>query len=81
MNVNVTFNLVNTQAQQCTCSRHGYVSIYCGPHILRPPIQPEKGGFKLKAVLKWRDISVENERVVSLLSSLKIKRNLKMERS
>ncbi len=27
--------------------------IYSGPCILRPPIQPEKYGLKLKMVLKW----------------------------
>ncbi len=29
-----------------------------GPCILGPPLQPEKYGLKLKAVLKWRDIYI-----------------------
>ncbi len=33
---------------------------YIGPSILRPPSKPEKSGLKLKVVLKWRDICIEN---------------------
>ncbi len=30
--------------------------IYHHPCILRPPVQPEKNGLKLKVVLKWKDV-------------------------
>ncbi len=46
--------------------------IYSGPCILRPPLQPERYGLKLKVVLKWRDIYIENIRMVSLTAGLKI---------
>ncbi len=46
---------------------------YSGPCDLRPPIQPEKYGLKLKVVLKYRDIYTENIQVVSLISGLKMK--------
>ncbi len=39
--------------------------IYSGPCILRPAI-------KLEVVLKWRDISDENRRTVSLLAGFKM---------
>ena len=55
------------------------LSLYSGPCILRPPIQPEKYGIKLKVVLKWRDIYVAYIsvyiRVVSLMATLKIEGN------
>ncbi len=38
---------------------------YSDPCILRPPVQPWEYGFKLKVVLKWRDIIyIENITVV-----------------
>ncbi len=43
---------------------------YSGPCILRPPLQPEKYGLKLKVVLKWRDVYTENIRMVSLIAGL-----------
>ncbi len=61
-------------------------SLYSGPCILRPPLQPRKYGLKLEVVLKWGDINTENIRVVSLISdnSLKIegivkRRGLKLQ--
>ncbi len=42
-----------------------------GPCILRPPIQPEKCGRKLKTVLKLRDICIENVRMASVMADLK----------
>ncbi len=39
----------------CTCT-------YSVPYILRPPIQAEKCGLKLKVVLKWRNIYIGNGR-------------------
>ncbi len=43
------------------------LSLYSGPCILRPiTIQPEEYGLKLKMVLKWRDIYIENITVVLL---------------
>ncbi len=46
--------------------------MYSGPCDLRLPIQPAKYGLKLKVVLKQRDVSTKDIRVVSLISSLKI---------
>ncbi len=43
------------------------------PCILRPSLQPEKYGLKLKIVLKWSDIYIENTRMMSLIAGLKIK--------
>ncbi len=43
-----------------------------GPCILRPPLQPLNFGLKLMVVLKWRDIYIENIRMVSLIAGLKI---------
>ncbi len=40
---------------------------YSGPCILRPPAHPVKCGLKLKVVLKWRDLYIENIRVMSLV--------------
>ncbi len=34
--------------------------------LLRPPIQPERCDLNLKVILKWRDIYIENIRLVSL---------------
>ncbi len=45
---------------------------YGDPCILRPLVQPEKYCLKLEVVLKWRDIYVENIRVVSLMAGLKM---------
>ena len=42
---------------------------YRGPCILRPP---EKYGLKLKVVLKWRDIYIDNIRIVLLIAALKM---------
>ncbi len=36
--------------------------VYIGPCILRPLIDPDKCGLKLKVVLKWRHIYVENKK-------------------
>ena len=41
--------------------------------IFRPTIQPEKYGLELGVVLKWRDIYIENIRVVSLIRWLILK--------
>ncbi len=49
---------------------------YSAPCILRPPIQPEECGLKLKVVFEWRDIYIENIGVVSLMAGLKIEGNL-----
>ncbi len=46
--------------------------LYSGPCILRPSHQPEIYGLKLKVVLKWRDVYIENIKVVSLIAGLKI---------
>ncbi len=54
------------------CVIHILICVYSGPHILRPPLQPEHYGLKLKVVLKWRDVYIENIRVVSLTASPKI---------
>ncbi len=61
-----------------------WVSIYSGPCILRPPLQPDKYGLKLEVVLKWRDIYTENIRMVILTAGLKMEgivkwRDLKSE--
>ncbi len=45
---------------------------YSGPCDLRPPIQPAKYGLKLKVVLKWKDIHIENIRIVLLIAGLKM---------
>ncbi len=51
---------------------------YSCPCILRPPIQPEKYGFKLKVVLKWKDNCIENIRfVLSLIAVLKVEEFVK----
>ena len=42
------------------------IHMYSGPCILRPHVQPEEYGLKLKVVLKWRDIYIENITVVLL---------------
>ncbi len=47
-------------------------SYYSGPCILRPPLQPEKYGLKLQVVLKWRDIYIENIRIMLLIAGLKM---------
>ncbi len=41
------------------------------PAFLRPLLQPEKYGLKLE-VLKWKDIYIENIRMVSLIAGLKM---------
>ncbi len=46
--------------------------MYSGPHILKPHVQSEKYGLKLKVILKWRDIYIENIRVVLLMANHKI---------
>ena len=45
---------------------------YSSPCILRLPLQPLNFGLKLKVVLNWRDIGIENIRMVSLIAGLKI---------
>ncbi len=57
-----------------------------GPCILRPLIQTEKCGLKLKAVLKWRDTYIGNIWKVSVMAGrkiegLKIEGSLKKEQS
>ncbi len=54
---------------------------YSAPCILRPSIQPEKYGLKFKLVLKWRDIYVENIRVVSVIAGLKMQGIVKLRGS
>ncbi len=46
--------------------------MYSGPCISRPPLQPQKYGLKWEVVLKWRDIYIENIRLVSLMAGLKM---------
>ncbi len=46
------------------------------PALLRPCVQPEKHGLKLKMVLKWRDNYVEFW-FVSLIAALKMERVVK----
>ena len=41
--------------------------LYSGPCILRTPLLPEIVGLKLQVVLKWRDIYIENVKMVSLI--------------
>ncbi len=48
-----------------------FACIYSGPCILRPPLQSEKYGLNWEVVLKWRDIYIENARMVSLMADLK----------
>ncbi len=43
---------------------------YRGHCILRPPVQPEQYGLKLKVVLKWRGIYIENVKVVPVMANL-----------
>ncbi len=45
---------------------------HSGPCILRPPLQPEKYGLNLEVVLKWRDIYIENIRIVLLIGGFKM---------
>ncbi len=47
-------------------------TLYSGPSILRPPLQPEKYGLKLEVVIKCRDIYIENKTILSLVASLKM---------
>ena len=42
------------------------VSLYCGPCMVRPATQPDKGGLKLKVTLKWRDIYISNRKLAEL---------------
>ena len=51
--------------------------MYSGPCILTTSLQPEKYGLKLKVVLKWRDIYVENIRKMLLIAGLKIEEIVK----
>ena len=44
-----------------------YIFIYSGPCILRPPLRPQNFDLKLEVVLKWRDIYIENMRMVASL--------------
>ncbi len=37
----------------------------------RPPLQPEEYGIKLEVVLKWKDIYIENIRMLSLIDGFK----------
>ncbi len=43
----------------CAYSLNSDLLLYNGPYILRPPIQTEKCGLKVKVVLKWRDVYAE----------------------
>ncbi len=53
---------------------------YSSPCILRPPIQPEKHGLKLKVVLKWKDIYIENITCITCIrAGVTDNLNLKME--
>ncbi len=45
--------------------------MYSGPCILRPHIQPEKYGLKMKVILKWKDIYIEN--MSAVIDDLKMK--------
>ncbi len=49
---------------------HSIQTIYTGPCLLRPPIQPEKYGF-VNAFLKWRDVNITNIELVLLMMVLK----------
>ncbi len=40
---------------------------------------PEKKDLKLQVVLKWRDIYIENTRLVTLMTSLKLEGSPKTE--
>ncbi len=51
--------------------------VYSGPCILRPPLQAKQYGLKLEVVLKWRDIYIENIRIVSLIAGLKMEGTVK----
>ena len=42
---------------------------YIAPCVLRPAIQPEAYGLKIKVVLKWRNNCIENIRFVSQIIS------------
>ncbi len=44
---------------------------------LRPPVHPAKYGLNLKVVLKWRELYIENTRMMSLMASLKMEGILK----
>ena len=58
---------------RCLSKRQLYLHcMYSGPCILRPPVQPEIYGLKLEVVLKWRDIYIENIRIVLLIAGLKM---------
>ena len=46
-----------------------FSNIYNGPCILRPPIQSEKCGLKLKVVLRLKDIYIESIRKVSTMGT------------
>ena len=55
-------------------------SRYSGPCFLRPPIQPEKHGLKLKVVLKWRDVYsqyIKSGATGPLRTTVKVKEILK----
>ncbi len=51
---------------------YSMIYMYSAPCILRPPIHPVKYGLKLKVGLKWRDIYIENIRVVSVMDYLEM---------
>ncbi len=44
-----------------------YIEITVSPCILGPLHQPQNVGLKLEVVLEWRDIYVENIKIVSLI--------------
>ena len=50
---------------------------YSGVCILRSLHQPQYFGLKLEVVLNWRDIYVENIRIVSLRAGVKMGRTVK----
>ncbi len=49
-----------------------YGSTVACPCILTPPIQTEIYGLKLKVVLKWWNINIENIRLVPVIAGLKM---------
>ncbi len=46
--------------------------LYGDPCVSRPHLQPQNFGLKLEVVLKWRDIYIQNIRMVSMMAGLKM---------
>ncbi len=69
----------NTEACNDTCIFPKVTASVCTviSAFLRSPIKPEELGLKLKVVLKWRCVYVENIRVVPLMPGLKIEGSFK----